>query len=118
MPKPSFNYQAVAGDYQYRAMLAGPPLQRFWHAGKLLVWDELIAPCVRNDPQFPLIEVGCGAGLLLQHLAQEPILKVGTDINFQALQFLHQRFIEIGNPQLFLAVMSEGEQSPLSLIHI
>jgi len=112
MPKSSFNYQAVAGDYQYRAMLAGPPLQRFWHTGKLLVWDELIAPRVRNEPQFPLIEVGCGAGLLLQHLVQEPVLKVGTDINFQALRFLNQRFIDIGNPQLFLAIMSKGEQLP------
>ncbi len=110
MSESHFDYQAVAGDYQYHAMLAGPPLQRFWHAGKLLVWDELIAPCVQNEPQFPLMEVGCGAGLLLQHLVKQPVLKVGTDINFQALQFLHQRFIEIGNQQQFLAVMSKAEQ--------
>ena len=114
MPDPTFDYQSVAGDYQFRAMREGPRLQRFWHVGKLLVWDELIAPQIRDDPPTPIIEVGCGAGLLLQHLAQQPGLKVGADINLQALTFLSKRFVEIGRPDQFFGVESFGERLPFN----
>jgi len=37
----SFDYDSVAGDYQYRALHSGHPMQRFWHGGKLTMIDQL-----------------------------------------------------------------------------
>jgi 2-polyprenyl-3-methyl-5-hydroxy-6-metoxy-1,4-benzoquinol methylase len=92
MTKATFNYDAIVGDYQFQAMHNGFRMQRFWHKGKLLIWDELIAPLISSDIHYPIIEVGCGAGLLLEHLATCPQLKIGVDINYQALIFLSNRF--------------------------
>ena len=108
-----FDYQTVAGDYQYRAMLHGFPMQRFWHKGKLVFWDKVIAPRLgRVHTNTPIMEIGCGAGLLTQHLASSPQLKLGLDINFHALTFLHKRFEEMRKADSFFAVCSTGEGLP------
>lgn len=109
MDEKKFDYQNVAGDYQYRAMLHGLPMQRFWHKGKLIFWDEVIAPLVSNiDSTGPVMEVGCGAGVLLQHLASWHQIKVGLDVNFQALTFLTGRFNEMGASGSFSPVDADG----------
>jgi len=114
MPKVPFNYQSVAGDYQYQAMHRGYPMQRFWHKGKLIVWDELIAPLISDDPLYPIIEVGCGAGLLLEHLAPLAQMKIGVDINTQALTFLSNRFDHLSQKSLFLPISAFGEMLPFA----
>jgi ubiquinone/menaquinone biosynthesis C-methylase UbiE len=108
-----FDYQTVAGDYQYHAMLHGLPMQRFWHKGKLVFWDKVIAPRLgRVQTNTPIMEIGCGAGLLIQHLASSPQLKLGLDINLHALTFLQKRFKEMQKTDLFFPVCSTGEKLP------
>ena len=114
MPKVPFDYQSVDGDYQSRAMHTGLPMQRFWHKGKLIVWDELILPLISGDPQYPIIEVGCGSGLLIEHMAHFPQMKVGVDINYQALNYLSNRFNEISAKGLFFSVSAFGELLPFA----
>jgi SAM-dependent methyltransferase len=112
MPKGPFNYQSVAGDYQYQAMHEGLPMQRFWHKGKLIVWDELISPMISDEDTYPIIEIGCGAGLLIEHLAPLPHMKIGVDINSQALGFLSNRFNQIHHENYFFPVAAFGESLP------
>ncbi len=112
MPKLHFDYHSVAGDYQYQAMHKGLPMQRFWHKGKLIAWDELISPMISGDIEYPIIEVGCGAGLLLEHLAPLPQMKIGVDINTQALTFLSNRFDQLNQKDLFFPVSAFGEMLP------
>jgi SAM-dependent methyltransferase len=109
-----FDYRSVAGDYQYQALLHGFPMQRFWHKGKLIFWDEVIAPQLAGPSgEGPIAEVGCGAGLLLQHLAEWAQLKMGVDINFQALTFLSSRFQQLEQYSPFLPLLANGEILPL-----
>ncbi len=56
----SFDYHAVSGDYQYRALQSGKRMQRFWHAGKLSMVDQLLQPRIPVNAQ--LLEIGCGSG--------------------------------------------------------
>lgn len=113
MHRNKFDYQTVAGDYQYHAMLHGLPMQRFWHKGKLIFWDESIAPLLSNlKTTGPIMEIGCGAGLLLQHLAEWQQMKIGLDVNLQALAFLTNRFTEMNFHQSFFSICSEGENLP------
>lgn len=58
------------------------------------------------------MEIGCGAGLLIQHLASSPQLKLGLDINFHALTFLKKRFEEMQKADLSFPVCSAGERLP------
>jgi len=112
MPRLPFNYHSVAGDYQYQALHKGLPMQRFWHKGKLIVWDELISPLISDEIEYPIIEVGCGAGLLLEHLAPLPQIKIGVDINTQALTFLSNRYDQLSQKGLFFPISAFGERLP------
>jgi SAM-dependent methyltransferase len=114
MPKRPFNYQSVAGDYQYQALHKGLPMQRFWHKGKLIVWDELISPLISGENKYPIIEIGCGAGLLLEHLAPLPQMKIGVDINSQSLTFLSSRYDQINHQNYFFPVTAFGESLPFT----
>jgi SAM-dependent methyltransferase len=115
MPEKGFNYQSVTGDYQEKAIKEGPRLQRFWHRGKLVVWDEVIAAKVQEDNQKPIMEIGCGAGLLLQHLYTWPALSVGLDINLQSLIYVKNRISNTGRKNLFLPIASYGEFLPFPI---
>jgi SAM-dependent methyltransferase len=86
----SFDYHSVAGDYQYRALQSGHPMQRFWHAGKLTMIDRLICPHLRAGSR--LLEVGCGAGNLLVQAAVPGSYPVALDLSRQALTFVRSRF--------------------------
>jgi ubiquinone/menaquinone biosynthesis C-methylase UbiE len=113
MREKKFDYQSVAGDYQFRAMLHGLPMQRFWHKGKLIFWDESIAPILASiKTDGPIMEIGCGAGLLLQHLADWKQVKIGLDVNLQALRFLTERFKEMDVPESFSPICSDGSSMP------
>ena len=114
MPKLHFDYHSVAGDYQYQAMHKGLPMQRFWHKGKLIAWDELISPMISGNLKYPIVEVGCGAGLLLEHLAPLAQMKIGVDINTQALTFLSNRFGQLNQKGLFFPISAFGEMLPFA----
>src|SRR5512134_1840093 len=85
----SFDYHSVAGDYQYRALHSGHPMQRFWHRGKLFMIDELIRPRLRAGSR--ILEIGCGAGNLLLESTVAGSYPVALDLSMQALTFVRSR---------------------------
>jgi len=111
----SFDYNAVAGDYQYRALHSGHPMQRFWHGGKLTMIDQLIRPHLNPDSR--LLEVGCGAGNLLLQATVRGSYPVALDLAMQALTFVRARLRETQSgpeaPRDFACLQSVGEHLPL-----
>ena len=110
----SFDYHSVAGDYQYRALHSGHPMQRFWHRGKLLMIDQLIRPHLRSGSR--LLEIGCGAGNLLLQAAVAGSYPVALDLSMQALTFVRSRLQEAASgseaPNGFLCMQAVGEALP------
>jgi ubiquinone/menaquinone biosynthesis C-methylase UbiE len=110
----SFDYHSVAGDYQYRALHSGHPMQRFWHRGKLLMIDQLIRPHLRAGSR--LLEIGCGAGNLLLQAAVAGSYPVALDLSMQALTFVRSRLKEIQSapeaPGGFTCTQAIGESLP------
>ena len=88
----SFDYHSVAGDYQYRALNSGHPMQRFWHRGKLTMINRLIHPHL--SPGARLLEIGCGAGNLLLQATVRESYPVALDLSMQALTFVRSRLAE------------------------
>ena len=112
----SFDYDSVAGDYQYRALHSGHPVQRFWHGGKLTMIDQLIRPHLKPDSR--LLEIGCGAGNLLLQASVRGSYSVALDLAMQALTFVRSRLREARSgseaPRDFLCLQSIGEFLPLA----
>jgi len=110
----SFDYHSVAGDYQYRALHSGHPMQRFWHRGKLIMIDELIRPHLKDGAR--LLEIGCGAGNLLLQAAVHGSYPVALDLSMQALTFVRSRLQEAGSggegPGGFACTQAIGESLP------
>ena len=111
----SFDYHSVAGDYQYRALHSGHPMQRFWHRGKLTIIDQLIRPHLWAGSR--VLEIGCGAGNLLLQAAVPGSFPVALDLSMQALAFVRSR-LEATNsdaeaPSGFACTQAIGEFLPL-----
>lgn len=112
----SFDYHSVAGDYQYRALRSGHPLQRFWHRGKLTMIDELLRPHLKADSR--VLEIGCGAGNLLVQAAAPGSYPIGLDLSLPALTFVCSRLRDaLSSPEPirgFACIQSVGESLPLA----
>jgi 2-polyprenyl-3-methyl-5-hydroxy-6-metoxy-1,4-benzoquinol methylase len=112
----SFDYHSVAGDYQYRALHSGHPMQRFWHRGKLFMIDELIRPHLK--PGSRLLEIGCGAGNLLLQATVAGSYPVALDLSMQALTFVRSRLEEAKTyedaPNDYACTQAIGEALPLA----
>lgn len=110
----SFDYHSVAGDYQYRALHSGHPMQRFWHRGKLLMVDQLLRPHLKAGSR--LLEIGCGAGNLLLQATVAGSYPVALDLSMQALTFVGSRFKEAQStpdaPMGFTCTQAIGESLP------
>ena len=110
-----FDYQAVAGDYQYRALHAGHPMQRFWHAGKLRLIDAAIRPYVKAGSR--LLEIGCGAGNLLVHATVRGSYPVALDLAQASLAFVRTRLQDArsgpDSPAGFVCIQAISEKLPL-----
>jgi len=106
----------VAGDYQYRALHSGHPMQRFWHRGKLIMIDELIRPHLKAGSR--LLEIGCGAGNLLLQATVPGSYPVALDLSMQALTFVRSRLQEAKSgaeaPGGFACTQAIGESLPLA----
>ena len=111
----SFDYHSVAGDYQYRALHSGHPMQRFWHRGKLTMIDQLIRPHLKAGSR--ILEVGCGAGNLLLQATVPGSYPVALDLSMQALTFVRSRLDEANSsaeaPNGFACMQAIGECIPL-----
>jgi SAM-dependent methyltransferase len=112
----SFDYHSVAGDYQYHALHAGHPMQRFWHRGKLAMIDKLVRPHLRAGSR--LLEIGCGAGNLLLQAATPGSFPVALDLSMSALTFVRSRLVEAAAgaqaPGGFACTQAVGESLPLA----
>jgi SAM-dependent methyltransferase len=112
----SFDYHSVAGNYQYRALHSGHPMQRFWHRGKLLMIDELVRPHLKAGSR--LLEIGCGAGNLLLQATVAGSYPLALDLSMQALTFVRSRLEEakLGTdaPMGFACTQAVGESLPLA----
>ena len=111
----SFDYHSVAGDYQYRALQSGHPMQRFWHRGKLTLVERLVKKHLSAGSK--LLEIGCGAGNLLMQAVVKDSFPVALDLSMQALTFVRSRLEEaISGPDApcaYACVQSIGELLPL-----
>lgn len=111
----SFDYHSVAGDYQYRALHSGHPMQRFWHRGKLTMIDRLLR--IHLDENARLLEVGCGAGNLLLQATVRGSYPVALDLSMQALTFVRSRLQAACDgpdaPRGYACVQSIGEWLPV-----
>ncbi len=111
----SFDYHSVAGDYQYRALHSGHPMQRFWHRGKLALVERLIKRHLSAGSK--LLEIGCGAGNLLMQAVVKDSFPVALDLSMQALTFVRSRLDEaVSGPDApcgYACVQSIGELLPL-----
>jgi 2-polyprenyl-3-methyl-5-hydroxy-6-metoxy-1,4-benzoquinol methylase len=112
----SFDYHSVAGDYQYRALHSGHPMQRFWHRGKLTMIDELVRPHLKAGSR--LLEIGCGAGNLLLQATVHGSYPMALDLSMQALTFVRSRLEEATlsteAPGDFACTQAVGELLPLA----
>jgi ubiquinone/menaquinone biosynthesis C-methylase UbiE len=111
----SFDYHSVAGDYQYRALQSGHPMQRFWHRGKLTLVERLVRRHLTSGSR--LLEIGCGAGNLLMQAVVKDSFPVALDLSMQALTFVRSRLEEAASgpdaPCAYACVQSIGELLPL-----
>ena len=112
----SFDYDSVAGDYQYRALNSGHPMQRFWHRGKLRMIDRLIRPYVGAGSR--LLEIGCGAGNLRLQASVHGSYPVALDLSMQALTFVRSRLEEATSgaesPIAYACTQAVGESLPFT----
>ncbi len=79
---------AIPGDYQARALESPRAAQRFWHAAKLRLIDQ-VAPPRRGQR---VADVGCGSGVIAAHLAETAAAVVGFDSNPAAIDFATRTF--------------------------
>ncbi len=112
----SFDYQAVAGDYQYRALHSGHRMQRFWHLGKLNMIGLLIRPHLKAGSR--VLEIGCGAGNLLLEATVGRSYPVALDVAMPSLAFVRSRLEAVSAgadaPRGFACIRAVGEMLPLA----
>jgi 2-polyprenyl-3-methyl-5-hydroxy-6-metoxy-1,4-benzoquinol methylase len=79
---------SIPGDYQLRAARSSNPVQRFWHATKKIVVDEMLPAA----PEDLVIDAGCGSGVVADHLAASGADVMGIDANPEAIGFATSEF--------------------------
>lgn len=81
----------IPGDYQYRALTRGYPVQRFWHKNKQYLLDK-IGNFSANDV---ILDAGCGSGNISFDLAKKASKVVGLDISNRATSFAKNQAKEL-----------------------
>jgi len=84
---------AIPGDYQHRALLEGPSIQRYWHQSKLELLDWMFTP----EPTDCVLDVGCGSGVFANQLASYGAEVLAIDGNADAIEYGTETF---GNDRL------------------
>jgi 2-polyprenyl-3-methyl-5-hydroxy-6-metoxy-1,4-benzoquinol methylase len=84
---------AIDGAYQHRALIEGPPIQRFWHTAKLNLLDWLF-PVAFADR---ILDVGTGSGVMSDAMASRGADVDGVDANPAAIRYASATF---GRPGL------------------
>jgi 2-polyprenyl-3-methyl-5-hydroxy-6-metoxy-1,4-benzoquinol methylase len=79
---------SIPGDYQLRAARSSNPVQRFWHATKKIVVDEMLPA----RPGELVVDAGCGSGVIADYLAASGADVIGVDANPEAIRFATSEF--------------------------
>lgn len=74
---------AIPGDYQARAIHEGFVVQRFWHRRKIEVLQRVCPPA----PGSRVIDIGCGSGVIANHLASIAASVDAVDANPSAIEY-------------------------------
>jgi 2-polyprenyl-3-methyl-5-hydroxy-6-metoxy-1,4-benzoquinol methylase len=80
--------RSISGDYQHRALLEGHPVQRQWHLAKLSLVESVLKPL----PGGPILDAGCGSGVVSAALAERGATVVGVDSNHESIRFAGRTF--------------------------
>jgi 2-polyprenyl-3-methyl-5-hydroxy-6-metoxy-1,4-benzoquinol methylase len=78
----------IPGDYQYRAAMRGPAVQRFWHYTKRLAIERYLPPA----PDDFILDAGCGSGVITSYLGESGARVVGLDPNPESIDFATRTF--------------------------
>ena len=78
----------ISGDYQYRALIEGNSVQRFWHYSKQLAIKKYLPPSSHDK----VIDVGCGSGVITSLLGSYGADVLGIDGNSDAITFAAEKF--------------------------
>jgi len=78
----------IPGDYQYKALTTGNPVQRFWHESKQRIITQLLPP----QPNDFILDVGCGSGVITNYLGKSGAKVLGIDGNKDAINFARDTF--------------------------
>lgn len=73
----------IPGDYQYRALVKGNIIQRFWHKSKLNLLEKIGGFSAEDI----VLDAGCGSGNAIFFLAKKVNNMVGLDNNEKAIIF-------------------------------
>lgn len=93
----------IDGGYQHRALLAGPPTQRFWHRSKLNLLDWMF-PITAGDR---VLDVGCGSGVFSDAMARRGAMVLGVDANGLAMDYAQKTFGGPGGPTFRQGLLDE-----------
>ena len=80
---------SIPGDYQARAAESPRRVQRFWHAAKKIVVDQML-PAAAGELA---IDAGCGSGVIADYLASSGAEVIGVDANPEAIDFASGEFV-------------------------
>lgn len=115
--------QPIPGEYQFRALHHGPPVQRFWHRNKRLLLDRVLAlgsrapgsgaaGSVASGSDAIVLDVGCGSGNQTLHIGTTAGLAIGLDASGSAVRFAAARAADGGARAAF--VRATGDAIPLA----
>lgn len=78
----------IEGGYQHRALVAGFPVQRFWHHLKTLTIERVAPP----EAHMILLDLGCGSGVVSSYLAERATFVDAVDANMRAVDYAKRVF--------------------------
>lgn len=92
----------IPGNYQYRALHHGNPVQRFWHDTKRFLIGHYLPPA----PTDHVLDVGCGSGVIADYLGESGANVIGLDVSPAAVAFARATFLK-PNVRFQLALADE-----------
>lgn len=107
-----FDYDSYSGDYQYRAIETGHPVQSFWHRKRL---DAALSD-VETQPGYRLLDVGCGAGVFTFGFASRIRHAIGVDISRRPIEFCNTHKKETGKVNCDFVLIQPGESFPFKTV--